>query len=234
MRRRLTIVGLIAATASVPAHASESKLPSARSERVVPADLHWSTSDRINLDRAKTKLLINDNGDSGWGLSFLSLRSVHAGDEPSADARMKVHVRRVSIEGWQDVGADIELRLLAHAGMTSRMDRESAVLVAKTKSVEAGVDATIKHAADWRIRAGWFAQSGWGGHSLQDDAMRMTNGEPAAAHGAHLVFEMPVAGPRFFTHTLMSLEASSGNRAIAPGRPVPHQNEIALRMTTSF
>ncbi|WP_065762393.1 hypothetical protein [Novosphingobium sp. PP1Y] len=233
-RPSLTIAGLLAVTIAPPAQAGESNLPGIATLRIAPADLQWSTSDRITIERARTRRLVDDSGISGWGLDFVSLRSRHPGDEPGSDARMKVHARQVSVEGWQDIGADTELRLRAHAGMTSRMDRESALLVAKTKTVETGLEATVRHASGWRVRCGWFAQGGWGGHSLQDDAMRMTNGESGAAQGARLVFEMPVAGPALFAHALMSLEARTGSKAIAPGQPVPHQNEVALRMSTSF
>lgn len=234
MRASWTIAGLLAAASSVPALAADSIVPGGPSARVLPADLHWSTSDRISLEQAKTRQLLDDNGSSGWGLGFQSFHSALPDREPSPDARMKVHVRQASMEGWQDLGGDTQLRLRIHAGMTSRMDRESALLVAKTKTLQAGLDATLGHEADWRLRAGWFVQGGWGGHFLQDDAMRMTNGEPAAASGVHLVFEMPVDGPALLPHALMSLEASSGSRAFAPGQPVPRQEEIALRLSTPF
>ncbi|MCT2401273.1 hypothetical protein [Novosphingobium mangrovi (ex Huang et al. 2023)] len=230
MRRCLIMGGLVLQAAPLAAHGESIKALGANAVQFMPATLEWSATDRTTVERAKSKDLATDNGDAGWGLEALSLRSRRESTEPIGATRMKMHVREVKIEGWHSLGPDTVFTLRAFAGTTSRRDRESPVSWRKTHAGNVGIEAVLEHASGWQIRGGWFAQGGWGGRSLEQDVVRMANGEPAAARGARVALQMPPEEG----WPMMSIEAMSGAKALASGAPLVHRAEIALRLATSF
>lgn len=230
MRLNLIVLGLALQACSTPALAAEASVIGASAEAAMPASVAWSVTDRAIINKAKTRSLANDSGTDGWGLEYVSLRSPHLDGLPLVAARLKIHARHLKFAAWHYVGTDTALGLSAFAGTTSRLDRSSSILPKKTKAQYAGVELALVQGENWRLRGDVFYQGGWGGRSLEADAIRMTNGEPAKAGGLRATLEVPVAE----SGATLSLVADVGSKALAPGEPVHHRRQLGLGLTASF
>ncbi|GGN58748.1 hypothetical protein GCM10011349_38570 [Novosphingobium indicum] len=230
MRLNLIVLGLALQACSTPALAAEASVIGASAEAAMPASVAWSVTDRAIINKAKTRSLANDSGTDGWGLEYVSLRSLHLDGLPLVATRLKIHARHLKFAAWHYVGTDTALGLSAFAGTTSRLDRSSSIFPKKTKAQYAGVELALVQGENWRLRGDVFYQGGWGGRSLEADAIRMTNGEPAKARGLRATLEVPVAE----SGAMLSLVADVGPKALAPGEPVHHRRQLGLGLTASF
>lgn len=230
MRLNLIVLGLALQACSTPGLAAEAKVIGASAQAAMPATVAWSVTDRAIINKAKTRSLASDSGIDGWGLEYVSMRSPHMDALPLVATRLKMHARHLKVAAWHSVGADTALGVSAFAGTTSRLDRSSSIFPRKTKAQYAGVELALAQGESWRLRGDVFYQGGWGGRSLEADAIRMTNGEPARARGMRATLEVPVAD----SAATLSLVADLGSKALAPGQPVHHRRELGLGLTTSF
>ncbi|WP_052223601.1 hypothetical protein [Novosphingobium malaysiense] len=230
MRTSLVVFGLAVQACSTPALANEAKAIGASAQAAMPMSVSWSVTDQDIVERAKTRRFANDGGTEGWGLEYVSLHSSHKDVLPLANTRLKVHVRHAKLTAWHTVASDTVLGAAVFAGTASRLDRTSAIFPGKTKARYAGMQLAVAQGGNWRLRSEWFFQGGWGGRSLEADAIRMTNGEPPRARGVRATLEVPIAD----TAATLSLEADVGSRALAPGQAIRHRQQVGLGFTTSF
>lgn len=223
-------------------------LASARSEKMwggsgaqyLPQVVEWSLSDLSNFDQAKAEFVERDDGDAGWRLEGVAVRSYDP--MPLADDRdnVRFRARHASISAWHALGEDDTLRFTAIAGRASRRTGDAVVLPAKTLAGFAGAELAWEHSQAWSLSIGAYRQGGWGGHSLQNDVLHMANGEPPAAHGLRASLRMKVDGGEDADGrgVWLGLDSHTGTRATGLGTSFAqasrHGSDISLALTSRF
>ncbi|TCM20900.1 hypothetical protein EDF56_102564 [Novosphingobium sp. PhB165] len=224
------------AIAPVNVQAQGEKLRGSAGADYLPQLVEWSLSDRAGADQAKAVHFERDSGDAGWSMDFLAVKSLdpveRAVDRDSARFRGK----HMSVNAWHALGGEDLVRFTAIAGRVSRRAADAVILPAKTRASYAGAELAWEHARDWSLSAGVYQQGGWGGHSMESDLLRLTNGEPVAANGLHAAWRFALdhgdaAGePR----TWLGLDGHSGNRGSGIGTGLRHASDVSLLLTTRF
>lgn len=236
MRRYLLLAGMVASTLPTCGHAEVKRTTGAAAARRMPGNIPWSVSDRAVVDRAKDKTRSYGDAEAGIHASYLALGSRSADMVPFGEPRMKLHVRQATASAWHDLGSGLVVKLRGFAGITTRVDHESPIFVRHTKTTTAGFEAALANAGEWQLSGELYSAGGWGGHSMQDDAMRIANGEPAAAHGVSVALTLPIGPSPSGNSNAASvrLEASSGKGGAVPGAPAQRIRQVALKLAAAF
>ncbi|QSR18894.1 hypothetical protein CA833_17150 [Novosphingobium sp. KA1] len=160
----------------------------------------WSLSDLAAPDQSKVEVVDRDDGNAGWRLEAVAVRSY----DPlslALPARLiddhdtaRFRTRHFSASAWHALGDHDTLRFTAVAGRTSRRTDDAVVLPAKTLTGFAGAQLAWEHARTWSFSIGPFRQGGWGGRSLESDLLHFSHGEPPAARGLKASWRMSLQG----------------------------------------
>lgn len=195
----------------------------------------WSLSDKSRPDQIRAVQFDRDSGDAGWRVKFSAVRSLEpaelAGDPDNARFRGK----NAEIGVWHALGADDLMRFTATAGRVSRRAANAVMLPFKTRTGYAAADLAWEHGKDWSLSAGYYRQGGWGGRSIETDVLRLGNGEPAAAKGAHALLRFALAGDEADGRSSwLGIDAHSGRRAAGVGEAMRHCHDVSLVLTENF
>ncbi|WP_443477900.1 hypothetical protein ACLIMP_13460 [Novosphingobium aerophilum] len=202
--------------------------------RYLPQLVEWSLSDMSMPDQVKVMRLENDSGDAGWRFDLLAIRSLDPVELPGDPDGARFRGRHMSFSAWHSLGDSSILRLNGVAGRVSRRSGSGILLPAKTRAGYAAAELSLDHGRDWSVSAGIYRQGGWGGRSLENDLLRMTNGEPAAAMGVHAAARVAVFNGSGEPRTWLGLDVHSGRRAAGLGQALRAGSDVSLVLTSSF
>lgn len=245
-----TILALIPCLAPSPAAAHSEKMWGGTGAQYLPQVVEWSLSDLATPDQTKAEVVERDDGDAGWRLEGVAVRSY----DPLSLAlpailtddhdTVRFRTRHFSASAWHALGDSDTLRLSAVAGRTSRRTDNAVVLPAKTLTGFAGAELAWEHSRTWSFSIGAYKQGGWGGRSLESDLLHLSNGEPPAAHGLKASWRMRLSGDDSDTSgsdgrgVWLGLDSRLGTRATGLGSAMAqtsrHEANLSLILTSRF
>jgi hypothetical protein len=232
--RTLSFFCVLATSAPGCVEARSERVHGARAVALLPEQLRWTGQDRAGIDRGKAVDLTVDGGNAGWSLDFLSLRSVRPGDAECCVAGGRFSGKQAGFQAWHDLGGDDVVRLGAHLGKTSRRTLSPVTFPAKSRASYADAQLSWEHGERWSASAGWYRQGGWGGRTMDLDAVRLENGEAAAASGMRAAVRLAVGDARREARSWLTLEAREGSRAVGIGAGMRHASDVGLALTSMF
>lgn len=242
-----TILALTSCLESSPASAHSERMWGETGAQYLPQAVEWSLSDLATPDQTKVEVVDRDDGDAGWRLEGVAVRSydplslalpAKLIDDHDTD---RFRTRHFSASAWHALGDHDTLRFTAVAGRTSRRTDDSVVLPAKTLTGFAGAQLAWEHARTWSFSIGAFRQGGWGGRSLERDLLHFSNGEPPAARGLKASWRMKLQGNESDSAgsgIWVGLDSRLGTRAAGLGgalaQSAHHESRLGLVLASRF
>lgn len=157
-----------------------------------PRQIEWTASDRTGIERGKLTRFSRDDGNSGWGVGLWAMRSGGNERDGPVSTRTSFHAGQADASAWHAIGERDIVGLNVAQGKVSRRRNFGNTFPAKTRATFASAEIAWSHATSWSLSGGWFRQGGPGGHALEDNVLRLLNGEPAAAQGIRAALWVPV------------------------------------------